>query len=136
MGGSVKAIYKVWITAYVASHGGNVRNRCGDAVEHMSAAFPELRTVPGYAIDGNGVQHEHWWCTDTDESVVDPTASQFKAPITYKPWQPGDVVRVGRCMNCGDHIYASVQRLDGNLRSVCDDDCAAAFAATLVDDHA
>lgn len=82
--------------------------------------FPHLRRVPGFYM---GV--EHWWCVDTDGMIVDPTAEQFPKGGDYKEFNPeADVVRIGRCMNCGDHIYGLVS--DGP-KCICSEECAKAM---------
>lgn len=117
-----------WIAAYVETRKGHVRGMCVGACREMRAAFPELIEVRGWANDA-----EHVWLTAPDGEIIDPTAAQFNPPIDYRPFQPGDMVRVGRCMNCGDPIFAAVERLDDPkyARSTCDDECARELEASL-----
>jgi len=89
----------------------------------MQEAFPELRRVAGFV----GAQ-EHFWCVSPTGEIVDPTAGQFRAEPKaddYREFQPGDEVRVGKCMNCGEPIYAKVESLDNpkHHRSACSHEC-------------
>lgn len=124
--------YAEWIANYVKRHP-RTYGLCGSACKEMRAVFPELVEVPGWC---NG--REHVWLVDPEGNIVDPTASQFGDPVMdgfgleYRAWKPGDEVRVGRCMNCGEDIYAEVENLkDGGKshRSVCSDDCASELEA-------
>lgn len=100
---------------------------CGNAVQKMKEVFPELEVKAGW-ISGS----EHWWCVDPQGNIVDPTLVQYigrgiKPPFHYKEFQPGMLVRVGRCMNCGDDIYKQVQTLEGNRVSICSNACERAY---------
>ena len=123
--------YDQWIADFISKQR-VIRGACGRAVNEMAKAFPELKCVAGWVTFSGGCT-EHFWCGAPDGSIVDPTASQFRKPLRYQEFQPGDEVRVGRCMNCGDGIYAQVQRLDDRsvARSVCSPECAAALEAEL-----
>lgn len=125
--------YDEWIAAFVLRCEGHVFGRCSSATTEMVAAFPELRRVAGFVGST-----EHFWCVAPDGQIVDPTAEQF-APwggvdsADYREFQPGDEVRVGRCMNCGVDIYATVQSLNDPLarRSSCGPECDAELVASL-----
>jgi hypothetical protein len=110
--------YAEWIADYVTRHKGYVRGLCISACAEMRAAFPELTEVRGWANND-----EHAWLVAPDGAVVDPTVSQFVGwgTIAYRPFKPGDTVRVGRCHQCGDAIFARVERLDdpAHARSTC-----------------
>ena len=123
--------YDEWITDFVSNQR-VIRGACGRAVNEMVEAFPELKRVAGWVLFAGGCS-EHFWCVAPDGAIVDPTASQFNSELHYQEFQPGDEVRVGRCMNCGDGIYAKVGRLDDRsvARSVCSPECAAALEADL-----
>lgn len=128
--------YADWIAAYVAKrphHKGwpYLYGACTQATDEMVAAFPELRRVAGFANN-----REHFWCETADGEIIDPTVQQFfrdemefcvlgRASVDYREFRPGDEVRVGKCMNCGDAIYARVQALgDPKVnRSACSDEC-------------
>jgi hypothetical protein len=117
--------YEGWIAEHYSTLGSAV-GACSVATNKMVKAFPELVKVAGWC---NG--HEHYWCVAPDGTVVDPTARQFTdvlgsyryPELHYRAWEPGDKVRVGRCMNCGDDIYKEVQSLDGTRYCVCSDEC-------------
>lgn len=124
--------YGEWITDYVSKQR-VIRGACGRAVNEMVEAFPELKCVAGWAVFAWG-RSEHFWCVAPDGSIVDPTVSQFSGKLLrYQEFQAGDEVRVGRCMNCGDGIYARVERLDdrSDARSVCSPECAGALEAEM-----
>lgn len=124
--------YAAWIADYRARVGG-VLGRCSSATSEMVAAFPELTRVGGWVLTGFGAELEHFWCVTADGEVVDPTATQFQdmgqgGVIDYRAFEPGDEVRVGRCMDCGADIYRRVSALDGGGRaSFCDEACELAF---------
>jgi hypothetical protein len=107
--------YAEWLVAYAAKHP-HARGLCLIACAAMRAVFPELIETRGWA---NG--SEHVWLVDEAGAILDPTAHQFEPPINYRPFKPGDTVRVGRCMECGDTIFAEVDRLDDPkyARSLC-----------------
>lgn len=67
----------------------------------------------------------HAWLVDAIGNVVDPTRDQFPGPIEYEEWKPGDVVRVGKCMNCGEEIWEPVESLGETppQKSVCSLKC-------------
>jgi hypothetical protein len=91
----------------------------------------------------------HVWLVNPDGDVVDPTRGQFPGDITYEPWEPGDEVRVGTCMQCGAGIWRKVPSLEQTMDKVteslkygkmvsltvpvacskqCEDDLAAAYS--------
>jgi hypothetical protein len=129
--------YQNWIDAFLAKqphHDGwpYLYGACTTATQKMVETFPELKRVAGFA---NG--REHFWCVAQDGQIVDPTVKQLfrneaeyrmlggSDAVEYRPFQPGDQVRVGRCMNCGEPLYAAVENLDDPKahRSVCNDQC-------------
>ena len=122
--------YADWIARFLAEHNGSVRGLCASASMAMKAAFPELAIVRGFHCPGG----PHWWLTAPDGTIVDPTASQFPKPGAYRPFRPGDIVQVGRCMNCGEEIYEKVQSLDGSPKCVCSPECALELDAEYNDD--
>ena len=124
--------YGEWMTDW-ASKQRIIRGACGRAVNAMAEAFPELKRVAGWVVFAGG-RSEHFWCVAPDGSIVDPTVSQFSGKLLrYQEFQPGDEVRVGRCLNCGDGIFAQIQGLDDRsaARSVCTPECAQALEASL-----
>jgi hypothetical protein len=125
----VSPAYATWIAEYVQRREGLIRGLCQSAVHEMRAAFPELVPVRGHARFPSGGRVEHWWLVTPDGAVVDPTALQFQASaeMTYEPWTPGTLVKVGRCLECGDDIFKRPQALDGLRESFCGDTCRVAF---------
>jgi hypothetical protein len=123
--------YGEWIAEYVRRHDGAVLGKCRDAVTEMRAAFPELTEKRGHVYVMGWGKRGHAWLVDPGGFVVDPTASQFPGIMLYEEWQPGDEVRVGKCMNCGDDIWEAIQSLDVDpgRRSVCSPACENALAA-------
>jgi hypothetical protein len=126
--------YGAWIKAYVDRHNGSVLGRCHDAVKEMHAAFPELRVVRGhvYVLGIHAGGRAHWWLETPEGAVVDPTESQFPAVLSYEEWKPGDPVRIGKCMDCGQEIWEGVTSLDNvRIRRFCDANCEQSFASSL-----
>ena len=125
--------YEQWIAAFVARHDGKILGVCRRACDEMRAAFPELREVRGHVYVPGWGKRAHAWLVDERGGIVDPTAEQFPVIDTYEPWQPGDEVMVGKCMECGSEIWQAVQTLAvaPPRREFCDDECANAFAADL-----
>lgn len=102
---------------------------CGTATRRMCEAFPELARVAGW-LSGR----DHWWCVTPDGSIVDPTRVQYDFDGgDYRVFQPGDEVRVGKCMNCGEDIYRSVDCLEGAREIICSDECHASYSAYLME---
>lgn len=124
--------YTIWIEQWLAEN--RAYGNCQAACTAMAEAFPELTTVPGHVSCDWGYR-AHWWLTDTDGNIVDPTVSQFGVVFDYCPWKPGDEVRVGKCMNCGDEIWRSVQVLDPPPKQecICSDECKVSFAKYMED---
>ena len=122
--------YEAWIAAWVLKQP-FLRGTCARGAKEMVEAFPELRRVAGWVFGPKMPPTEHFWCVTRDAAIVDPTAGQFEGELNYREFRPGDSVCVGRCMNCGDYIYAPVESLDdpGNRRSVCSDACENALEA-------
>ena len=67
--------YQEWIESYIAD-GHRICGECHDVSLRMQAAFPELTLHGGYVRTplGNDL---HFWLTDPDGQIVDPTAAQF-----------------------------------------------------------
>jgi hypothetical protein len=130
----VKVEYAQWIADYVAAKK-VVVGACRTAVREMLRAFPELAEVRGWVETSRG-RYEHAWLVTAGGEVVDPTASQFAnhfaaAIEEYVPWKPGDEVKVGRCMNCGEDIFRAVESLDGDRAMFCGEACGDAAAREL-----
>lgn len=128
--------YEEWIADWARRRNGHVAHRCVEATREMVEAFPELRRVAGWCDHAGGSQ-EHFWCLAPDGHIIDPTAAQFVGIEGYREFQPGDTVRVGRCMNCGDSIYAPVGSLKDPKygRSVCGEECESQLLSELNGAH-
>ncbi len=123
--------HTAWIECYLELCESKPRGLCGSATQEMVRAFPELTRVPGFVFAEGGARFEHYWCVTVDGEIVDPTASQFWGIRSYVPFQPGDVLRVGRCANCGEEIYKHVRKLPAKQRSICSKDCEDEMGAYL-----
>lgn len=123
--------YAAWISGYVLRRK-SLRGMCLSAAREMIEHFPELRLARGFFCGG-----EHAWCVAPDGSVVDPTRAQYPVDWkdVYEEFRPGDTVRVGRCMNCGEGIYVEVDSLDNpaHARSFCDASCAYDFERSFAE---
>lgn len=105
--------------------------QCQTAVTAMHKAFPELRIAKGHVYTSWGMR-AHWWLVNKDDEIIDPTARQFPALFGYEEWKPGDELRVGKCVNCGEEIYRAVQSLDDvKQESICSATCHAAYSKYL-----
>jgi len=122
--------YAKWIEEYRQEHGSF--GRCKEAICAMREAFPELTEVAGHVEDAAWGRRAHWWLVAQD-SIVDPTADQFPALYAYEPFEPGSEVRVGKCMHCGEELWAVVDSLDGPIprRTFCNDECESAAIEEL-----
>jgi len=111
---------------------------CSAATTQMVAAFPELTRVPGHVQSYQSGRRAHWWCETSEGEIVDPTRIQFEDAVflSYERFQPGQEVRVGRCMNCGEPIFAVMEEL-GKVpdslysTSFCDKICYAEMAEAV-----
>lgn len=95
--------YEQWILNNVD----NPIDRCKEFCEAMLKEFPELALTRGYYFDFEWGQREHWWLTDPQGNVIDPTARQFpsKGCGFYEPWNEGDPEPIEKCVVCGEYIY-------------------------------
>lgn len=123
--------YAGWIADYLKEHDGFVQGRCQEACEAMVAAFPELQLVRGHAVcPAPWGMRAHWWCVTPEGTIVDPTRAQFTAGVfAYEPYEEGDDVRIGTCMNCGEGIWGQPER--GGEPNFCSTACHASYAAYL-----
>lgn len=120
----MKREYAEWIEDYAKRSGGFMLGKCREATEEMRVVFPELTQVRGHVFCLWG-RRGHFWLTDAAGEIVDPTRSQFPVGIEYDPWTPGETVRVGRCMNCGEDIWREVDSLENVRREeVCSAQCS------------
>jgi hypothetical protein len=122
--------YQEWIAEYV-KRTPFPRGQCINASREMREAFPELIEVRGHVYCAWG-KDGHVWLTTPQGEILDPTRGQFPGSVEYHPWKPGCEVEVGRCMNCGEYIWESVDSLDNVKRKdICSPECAKAFEASL-----
>lgn len=129
------ARYEAWIDAYEAKQK-SLLGMCASATMEMVADFPELRRIGGHVLVPLWGRRAHWWCETPDGEIVDPTASQFPDIAEYEPFVPGSEVRVSRCMNCGDDIFACVDSLTeplpkGTNTTFCTSACEADMAKAM-----
>ena len=121
--------YSAWIQTWLSKN--DPYGKCMEAAESMAEAFDDLEVVKGHVHCDWG-KRGHWWCADSDGNIFDPTMSQFGAVFEYEPWISGSEVRVGKCMNCGNEIWESVQELSEIVtKSICSDKCEVDFEAYL-----
>ena len=130
--GTPRVAYAGWIERYELEHVG-LLGRCREAVVEMRAAFPELTEVRGHVFCAWG-KRGHAWLADPAGNIVDPTAAQFPGVFEYEAWKPGDDVRVGKCMNCGEDIWRPVQTLDVEPKR--ESSCSSACEAELMREFA
>ena len=129
--------YRIWITNYITANNGIVYGRCVDASKKMVADFPELKVVPGF-IETSYTTDEHCWCVTSDGEIIDPTRAQYQGQLIleYRAFKPGDRVRVGKCMECGEIITMAVQSLEvptlAPHHPFCSIDCNDSFIADQI----
>lgn len=125
--------YVEWIEDYERRQNGHLLGRCAEACKEMHAAFPELKIVKGHVETGVWGRRGHWWLTTPEGEIIDPTAKQFPVIFEYEPFQPGSLVRVGKCCNCGDEIWEPIQSLDQDhgQKSICSKECHDSYVAYL-----
>lgn len=129
----IRGRYDDWIRRHVEEHGAALLGRCKESTAEMRAAFPELVEVRGHVWVMGWGRRGHIWLSTRDGMIIDPTASQFPNIMCYEAWRPGDLVRAGTCMDCGEEIWVAVDTLDGPPpeRSFCSEDCERSFIAHL-----
>lgn len=119
--------YAEWIENNVEGDG---YGKCSEITREMAEAFPELSRVCGLYLCFMWGERQHWWLTDKEGSVVDPTAAQFpsKGAGHYHQMTPEEIeneIPIASCANCGDPIY----RNNKCGTTVCSDRCGAEYAA-------
>ena len=104
---------------------GHPEGRCEEVTLQMQEVFPELERVRGHYHCWEWGKREHWWLTDPDGEILDPTALQFPSfgAGEYEPWNEGDPEPRGKCLNCGKYVYES---------NFCNDTCRRAFMLDLL----
>lgn len=117
--------YEDWMAANVS---GNGFGDCKKITEAMAAEFPELKRVRGHYYCMIWGERGHWWLTDSEGQIVDPTCQQFpsRGGGRYVPWDEGTEEPTGRCPNCGGLIFGGGQ--------VCSDACGDELASSCLND--
>tara|TARA_R100000656_G_scaffold104176_1_gene75966 strand:- start:24151 stop:24627 length:477 start_codon:yes stop_codon:yes gene_type:complete len=117
--------YFLWMRAY-QDRNPFLRAKCATATEEMVEQFPELKRQAGFAVTATQGECEHWWCEGPDGDIYDPTEEQFPGGVLeYRKVQDDDLVRVGRCMNCGEDIYVAYK--EAARKCICSRECELAF---------
>lgn len=78
--------YATWISDWLSKN--NPYGKCQEASTAMVDTFENLTIVQGHVYCDWG-KRSHWWCVDTQGTIVDPTKSQFGSITEYDPWEPG-----------------------------------------------
>lgn len=100
----IKMIYNEWMEKYNDAH--DVSLMCAEATEEMVIQFPELIRVRGHVISTKRLDEvPHWWCTDPNGNILDPTEKQFGQIIAYYPHDESLPEPTGKCPNCGGYCY-------------------------------
>ena len=81
--------------------------KCERVCKAMLETFPDLTLIRGHYWDYEWGRRQHWWLSDRNGNVIDPTAMQFpsKGTGTYEPWDEGSPEPTGKCMQCGEYTY-------------------------------
>jgi hypothetical protein len=95
--------YLKWIAENVTEQYG----KCKEVTDKMKEVFPELQQIRGHYYCHTWGERAHWWLTDEDGTIIDPTKEQFpsKGNGPYEPWIEGSPEPTGKCPNCGELIY-------------------------------
>lgn len=70
----------------------------------MVQKFPELKLVEGDVCLLDGTKDGHFWCTDPDGNIIDPTACQYDNQIIKYVFEKYPVP-TGKCKICGEKTY-------------------------------
>jgi hypothetical protein len=121
----VEPQYAAWIAEHCQ---GVVAGFCHSASEAMKKAFPELILCRGYYMSDIDGSRAHWWLKTPGGEIVDPTVHQFMAGRegSYEEYKLEDhgPLPIGKCMNCGDEVYASD---NPPASSMCSQECLDSF---------
>lgn len=120
------AKYAKWVSDFLSTH--TPQGTCQSATEKMQKAFPELRRVRGHIVCASWGERAHWWLETADGKIVDPTESQFPTIYCYEEYREGDIVKIGKCMNCGTTIMGLPVEAP---KTMCSSECYTAFAFSL-----
>lgn len=97
--------------------------QCEVQSKAMKEFFPELKLVRGHFDDAIRGKCEHWWLTDEQGNIIDPTRIQFCPVGEYIPWDESAPEPTGKCPNCGEYCY------HGN--GTCSDKCSKEYLSYL-----
>ncbi len=103
-------MYKKWVECNIT----DPKNFCDCATTMMVDNFPNLKKVRGYYVDPIHGKKPHWWCVDTNGTIVDPTVTQFNPCGDYLPYDETLGEPTAMCHYCGEPSYGDVY---------CCDDC-------------
>ncbi len=95
--------YQEWIKENVS----DVDKMCSETTLKMLKVFPELTRVRGHYLCKYEGMCPHWWLTDPDSNIIDPTAAQFlsNGQGSYLPLDEDQPEPTGKCHNCGVLVY-------------------------------
>lgn len=88
------------------------RGKCKEASEALCAAVPTLTLVRGHYFCPMWNSNEpHWWCTQPDGTIIDPTAAQFPSSGNgiYTPFNG-----VVECAECGKEMEEAEASFESN----------------------
>lgn len=71
----------------------------------MQRVFPELKQVYGWVNCEHHAKWPHWYLRAPDESIIDPSASQFAHINGYGEFELGEPELTGRCPECQAFVY-------------------------------
>ena len=103
----------------------DLTGRCAEITATMAAERPDLRRVRGIYVCPIWGRREHWWLVDAENSIVDPTASQFPSGGLgeYEEHIEGTPEPSGLCLDCRSYVYGG--------RTFCCEACAASTRAFM-----
>jgi hypothetical protein len=97
------------------------RGRCKAMSEALVAADPTLRLVRGHYYDAAwGGDQGHWWCVDTADKIIDPTAAQFPSNGTGIYTEFDGYID---CTGCGKEIHEDDIHAAFGSRVYCSYEC-------------
>jgi len=87
------------------------RGNCREYVDKAIEENPTLIAVRGYYMCPFWGKQPHWWCTDKEGNIIDPTINQFPKPHIgeYVPFNG-----IIDCDNCGKQIKEEDAHFHGN----------------------
>ena len=102
----MNAQHSTWITERYPTPE-SARLQCAEATSAMLRDFPDLRRIRGHVMVGIDYR-PHWWCVDSADDIVDPTAHQWSPPpVFYEPLPDDAEEPHGKCHHCGSLLFRS-----------------------------